>query len=388
MSLTEKSVPNVALYVDDFLLYTHVWIYRQVSDPVTNVKTVLCHLRTEEITFPFPRCVTIDSHVKIKEYIKGRFWFLFKYLSPRLSKKSVAAFTQELEEQQINLVHAHFGTNGVMIAPVCERLNIPLVVTFHGFDISSAVFRWPAYKKKLNELFHQITYAIAISEEMAERLLEIGCPKEKIRVSYLGVPLDDFPFIKRSAEKAPLVFLHAGRLTAKKGVSDLVKAFSQAFETTEQAELWIAGDGEEKSQVEKMIRTCNATGKVKLLGRLSDEELRKIRNQADVFIINCRTDAAGTKEGLPISILEACATGMPVISTFHAGIPEAILQNHTGILVPEFDQAALALAMRKMLDPVHRTEMGVRANEYMKEKFALEECNKKLRLLYNEALIN
>ncbi|MDB5273289.1 MAG: colanic acid biosynthesis glycosyltransferase WcaL [Chitinophagaceae bacterium] len=387
MSLPEHNL-NVALYVDDFLPYTHGWIYRQVSDPVTHVRTVLCNVRSEEKTFPFIRCVESSSSERWKEYIRGRFWFAFKYMDSRLSAVNKNKFKEELVAQNINLVHAHFGTNGVLIAPLCIELEIPLVVTFHGFDISSAPLRWPAYRKKLSLLFHQLTYAIAISEEMAERLADLGCPREKIKVSYLGVPVEEFPVVDRSARQTPLVFLHAGRLTAKKGVPDLVKAFAEAFVHPGEAELWIAGDGEEKSQVENTIERCNPSCVVKLLGRLSEEELQKARSEADVFVINCRTDEAGTKEGLPISILEASSTGMPVISTWHAGIPEAVQHTVSGLLVAEYDHLSLVQAMRKMLDAEYRLQMGKQASEYMKIKFALQECNKKLKSLYHSALLN
>jgi colanic acid/amylovoran biosynthesis glycosyltransferase len=377
--------PNVALYVDDFLPYTHGWIYRQVSDPVMNVRTVLCHKRSEEKVFPFIRHVKIDNSRQLAVYIRGRFWFLFKYFISSLSKKSTAKFAKELQAQEINLVHAHFGTNGVLIAPLCKQLDIPLVVTFHGFDISSAPLRWPAYRKQLQALFDQIVYAIAISEEMVNRLVAIGCPKEKIRVSYLGVPIAEFPFIDRSAHAGPLVFLHAGRLTAKKGVPDLVRSFEKAFPEKGEAELWLVGEGEEKEEVQKMIR-ANRLSHVKLLGRLSEEELQAARSKADVFVLNCRTDEAGTKEGLPISILEACCTGMPVISTRHAGIPEAIQQDRTGLLVNECDNLALSEALKKMSDASLRHAMGESARVFMEEKFSLTKCNEKLNELYSTAL--
>ena len=384
--IKRNTEPNVALFVDDFLPYTHAWIYRQVADPVTCVKTVLCLKRSEEIRFPFLRHVVGIGKGRLKEYIRGRFWFLFKYRAQTLSKSVEAGFERELMTQEINLVHAHFGTNGVLIAPLCERLGIPLIVTFHGFDISSAPLRWPAYYKKLQLLFKQITYAIAISEEMAVRLKALGCPEHKIKISYLGVPLSEFVFVERTTHAKPLVFLHAGRLTAKKGVPDLVSAFAQAFREEGNAELWIAGDGEELEKVHEAIRLSKPVCKVKLLGRLSDDDLQEVRSLADVFVINCRVDSAGTQEGLPISILEACATGMPVITTRHAGIPEAVKQNETGILVDELDNEALAAAMKKMQESDFRLTLGRQAREYMTEKFALLTCNEKLRLLYDMAL--
>lgn len=377
--------PNVALYVADFLPYTHGWIYRQVSDPVTNVRTVLCHHRSEEILFPAPRCIESSERRGLAAYVKGRFWFLFKYYSTTLSKRSAVEFERELREQEINVVHAHFGTNGVLIAPLCKQLHIPLIVTFHGFDISSAPLRWPAYRKQLKLLFEQITYAIAISEEMVNRLVAIGCPRHKIKLSYLGVPLTEFPFVDRTNHTQPLVFLHAGRLTAKKGVPDLVRAFKQAFPLAGEAELWIAGEGEEHAQVKQAMKG-KGSSRIKLLGRLSHEELQMTRSKADVFVLNCRTDKAGTKEGLPISILEACSTGLPVISTRHAGIPEAIQSEQTGFLINEYDHNALVEVLKKMTNVSIRLRMSRNARAFMEEKFALDQCNEKLNVLYKAAL--
>jgi len=377
--------PHVALYVDDFLPYTHGWIYRQVSDPVTNVRTVLCHKRSEEKVFSIEHYVRSSNAGQLETYIRGRFWFLFKYFKSELSETTTTEFAKALRAREINLVHAHFGTNGVLIAPLCKQLQIPLMVTFHGFDISSAPLRWPAYRMQLASLFHQIVYAIAISEEMSVRLVEIGCPREKIKVSYLGVPLDEFPFVDRSNRNQPLIFLHAGRLTAKKGVPDLVRAFSQAFPESGEAELWLVGEGEEKEEIQRVMQS-NGSSDVKLLGRLSEEELQQVRSEADVFVLNCRTDNAGTKEGLPISILEACCTGMPVISTYHAGIPEAIQDGVTGLLVKEYNNTALAEALQKMSDATKRLAMGKKARAFMEEKFSLAGCNEKLNILYKAAL--
>lgn len=382
----ENNKPNVALYVNDFLPYTHVWIYRQIKTSIANVKLVICNNRLEKETFPFNPCVVGENENKIIHYIRQRFWFFFKYFPVRLTSKTAFLFEEELVKNKIELVHAHFGTNGVLVAPICKKLNIPLVVTFHGFDISSAPLRWPAYKKSLLRLFDQLKYAIVISEEMAQRLKEMGCPVEKIQVSYLGVPIASSDYIERTSEGRPVVFLHSGRLTAKKGVPDMVRAFSKAFINHGEAELWIAGDGEEKEMIHQVIKKEKPICRVKELGRLSDQELNEVRKQADVFVANCRTDAAGTKEGLPISILEACATGLPVISTFHAGIPEAIVQGKTGIMIPEYDNEELAKAMLSLLDKEKRKQMGKEAFLYMERKFKLEQCNHVLSELYNAAI--
>lgn len=377
---------RVALYVDDFLPYTHSWIYRQIIDPITNVELVICKNRLEATVFPFKTCVVSKDESFIRKYIRGRFWSLFKYQSPKLNIRNKKDFKKALINHKINIVHAHFGTNGTIIASVCKELNIPLIITFHGHDISSALKRWPGYHTALLKVFEQLKFAIAISQEMADRLKKLGCPEEKIKVSYLGVPLEDFTYYDRSTRIQPIRFLHAARLTSKKGVPDLVRSFAKAFPIAGTAVLDIAGDGEEKELIINTIKKVNPSNPVNLLGRLNYPELILALHKADVFVANSRTDLAGTTEGLPIAILEASSTGLPIISTVHAGIPESVEDKVTGRLIKEFDNEALKNAMVEMLEKPLRLKLGAQARKYMEEKFNLHVCNKILKDIYFKCL--
>ncbi len=378
--------PKTALYVDKFLPYTHGWIWRQISDGPAAMDLVICQERIEEEAFPFEDVVIARPPGKTMARIKGKLWALYKHLPYSPDKYSRQVFKKALTDRDIELVHSHFGTNGVMIQPVCDELNIPHVVTFHGFDISSAPQRWPAYKRELQKLFQKIRFAIVISEEMGDRVARMGCPREKILVSYLGVPLDEYPYADRSGHKGPVRFLHAGRITGKKGLPDLIRAFARAFPDPGAAVLEVAGDGEEYDEVVKTIEEVKPVNRVNMHGRLSDEELKDLRKKADVFVLNCRVDKQGTKEGLPISTLEAAATGLPAISTYHAGIPESILDEETGYLVKEFDTGAFAEKMRKLTDKKRRLKMGNNARRFMERKFDLNVCNKRLSEIYQEAI--
>jgi len=347
---------------------------------------VICQERENEIYFPVGQVLELGVEPYYKRAIKAKLGFWFNRRPIALKRSEQKVVQRLLLEQQIDLLHAHFGTYAVYFSEICKELDIPLLVTFHGHDISSAFGRWPAYHNAFPGLLQQIRYAIVISEEMKGRLLQLGCPEEKVKVSYLGVPLDEFPFFDRTDKAEPVIFLHAGRLTAKKGVPDLVKAFRRAFPEKGAAELWIVGDGEERGLVQQAIDEVGAGGLIQYLGKKSNEELLEIRNRADVFVLNCRTDAAGTKEGLPIATLEAAATGLPAISTYHAGIPESIVDGETGFLVPEFDNEAFAEAMRKMMVKATRLDMGKKAREFMEQKFSLEHCNTALYQVYEQAV--
>ena len=379
--------PRVALAVDKFLGYTNAWIYRQITGEPSRVSLVLCGARAGEDEFPFEPVVSCqDRTPRFFRKVRGKLWRVFRHFPPRFAPARRTICRDALRKHRIQLVHAHFGTTGSLYAPICRELGIPLVVTTHGHDITSSYHRWPAYAKVLQGMFRECPFFIVISEEMKQRLTQLGCPEDRIRVSYLGVPTEDFPFVDRSERDGPVRFLHAGRLAAKKGVPDLVRAFAQAFPEPGTAILDIGGDGEETELIEAAIAEPSPANPVNMLGRLSIDELAQARAQADVFVLNCRTDQHGTKEGLPISTLEAACTGLPAISTYHAGIPESIRHNETGILVAEFDTDGFADAMRRLADEEARLSMGRAARKFMEEKFAIEKCNQVLGELYREAV--
>lgn len=375
-----------ALAVSSYLPYTMSWIYRQISDPLVGTKLVISKQIENSDLFPFQNTYKIYDEPYWLKAVRGKLWFWFGNRTIRFPSSEKRKIERTLRENSIQLVHAHFGTFGIYLLDSCESLNIPLVVTFHGHDISSSLKRWPAYRSIFLEFLNRIKFAVVISEEMKERMIAIGCPSDKVRVSYLGVPTNEFSFVDRDSHQGPIRFLHAGRLTAKKGVPDLVKAFKHAFPEPDTAELWIAGDGEEKDLVVETIKQFKAEGSVKILGKVSNEELMRLRKEADVFVLNCRTDAQGTKEGLPIATLEAASTGLPCISTYHAGVPESVIHEKTGLLVKEYDNEALTKALLKMTNKEFRLSLGKQAREFMVDKFEVGKCNLHLNEIYKETL--
>ena len=119
---------------------------------------------------------------------------------------------------------------------------------------------------------------------------------------------------------------------------------------------------------------------------MSQKDLTQAYSDADVFVLNSRTDSNGTKEGLPIGILEASSAALPIISTYHAGIPESVMHRETGLLVEEYDDEGLILALKKMLDPKLRHKYGVAGRKFMEEKFSLQNCNRVLSMYYADSL--
>ncbi len=375
---------HLAIGTEIYLPYTQTWIYRQMD--AQHVKLVLCNEVVHLTNFPFHTIVEVPHRSLLWRKVVYKLQPVLKHIPFFVSTDKWEKYYKALKAYRIDLLHVHFGIMGVELMSVCEYAKIPLIVTFHGYDITSAVKRSPSYKKALFRLFSHLKVAIAISEEMKMRLMHLGCPSDKIVVSYLGIPVEEFPYIDRSERTGPVIFLHAGRFSATKGVPDLIDAFSSAFLYVDDVELIIVGQGEEKEQIEKAIERSRIKHKIRLEGSKKSKEMVHLFNTSDVFVLNSRTAPDGDQEGLPIALLEAASTGLPVISTFHAGIPEAVKDGVTGVLVEEYDQEALSNAMRNMMSKSLRLRYGQQGRLFMEEQFDLKKCNQVLHEIYKQAV--
>lgn len=382
-----QEMPHVAVALDAYLDYTQSWIHRQATGIASRASLVLCKERKYSSLFPFsPICVSPDRDSLVWRKIRGKAWRIFRHFPPRLSRQQRCDYYAAIRDHRISLVHAHFGMMGVAIRPLCRTLKLPLMVTVHGYDIKAVPRRWPAYTRELRKLWDSCVYVLVISRDMIRAVQDLGCPAEKIRLSYLGAPTGEIAFVDRRDREGPVHFLHAGRLSETKGVVDLVRAFRLAFPQPNEAVLDIVGEGPEKAEIERAIHEGHLANPVFIHGRMIADELESARTKADVFVLNCQTTLSGTTEGLPISTLEAACSGLPAISTRHGGVPESIIDGETGILVEERNVNALASALRQMLDRNRRLAMGRSARDFMEREFDVRACNAVLGQLYREAV--
>lgn len=230
-------------------------------------------------------------------------------------------------EEKPDILHAHFGPMGVLLAPVAKELNIPLVVTFYGYDISEIIRQdfWLEAYKKLADLAARIT---VLSEEMKERALKTGFAEDQIEVIHLGTKIDEIAY---QVPSYPIThFLSIGRLSEKKGHFDTLKAFHNVLQNTDRPlRLSIIGDGEDRSKLETYIQSKGLQNNVSMLGSMPHSNVIKYLYEVDAFVLNSKTAASGDREGTPTVLIEAQAAGLPCISTFHAGIPEIVpVENH------------------------------------------------------------
>jgi glycosyltransferase involved in cell wall biosynthesis len=289
-----------------------------------------------------------------------------------------------------DLIHIHYGPDARYFLPVLQQISQPVVVSFYGFDASSFPRRlWGFGTLYLKPMFGRVQRVLAMSDDMKSDLVRIGCPADKIRIHYPnGVNLDIFSSFQRKAhEGRKVVILNIAALEERKGQQDLIKAFGRVLRLFPNAELRIAGEGPLKGRLEKAIRALGVGDHVRLLGHLPYEKLPEELGRADIFCHPSVTSAAGDKEGIPTIILEAAATGLPVVATRHAGIPEAVVEGRTGFLVQERDPSALAERILQLLgDSSLCRRMGEAGRDRVRDRFELGKLATKRRAVYEDLL--
>ncbi|MES2573094.1 MAG: glycosyltransferase, partial [Verrucomicrobiota bacterium] len=240
------------------------------------------------------------------------------------------------------LLHVYFGHIGVHLLPLLEICALPVVVSFHGADAQVDLEK-PQHLMRTRRMIELATLLLVRSESLAERLVAIGCPREKIRLHRTGIPLDKIPFQQRTApEDGQWKCVQACRLIEKKGLITSLRAFALFVKTHPHATFTIAGEGPQKAALLELAEKLGIANRVFFPGFLSQELLGTLFSSAHLFLHPSELGPGGDQEGVPNSMLEAMAAGLPVVASTHGGIAEAVEHGVSGLLVAEGDHAALA----------------------------------------------
>lgn len=369
---------SVGIYRKAFLKTSEVFIREQVShlqsyDPIFIGCTYLKQI-------PFPG-VYIDSGSKIN---------LRKYLYLLTRSPRYLGNLQNLKD--LALIHAHFGPDGAYAMAIADRLSIPFCVTFHGYDITLnrdfSLLKRPLYYQLLlheKQLQQKASAFIAVSNFIHQKLLEKGYPAAKIIQHYIGVDTEKFfPVFQKPQER---YILCVGRHTEKKGVDVLLRAFAKIAAKHKDVSLLQVGSGRLTAQLYALAKSLKITDRVHFLGAQSHEQVLKLMQGAEIFALPSHTARDGDCEALGIVFQEASACGIPVVSTWHGGIPEAVLDGKTGFLVPEKDDVALAEKLDLLLtDRTLSEQIGRQGREFVCEFFDIRKQTAKLENIYNSIL--
>ena len=318
-------------------------IYRQITGLRRVQPVVVAQKRENADRFPFDK---IDIVAKPATHFLRRFWFRQVCNKPwQISAREVSALGAVLDRENAQLLHIFFGHIAVHLLPLIRAWSKPRVVSFHGADVLVDMEN-PAYRKATKQMLDSVTRVFVRSASLRRAVVELGCDENKIDIVRTGIPLDEFPFREREfPADDQWRFLHASRLVQKKGIATTLHAFTAFLTHYPRATLTIAGEGPMLRELQELTRKLKIDNRVALPGFLTSEKLREIYYASHIFLHPSETGSDGNQEGIPNSMLEAMATGLPIFATDHGGIPEAIENGVSGVLVPERDHEALSHAL-------------------------------------------
>ena len=378
---TTESRPVIASYCATFLKPEMLHIYRQITGLQRCAPVVIAQKRENTERYPFERIHLVP---RPRTHFLRRFWFRQMRDQPwQISEVELSKLLGVLSETRARLLHIYFGHIAVHLLPLIRAWKNPSIVSFHGADVMVDMNK-PAYRKATLQMLDAVSLILVRSESLRRALIDLGCDPGKIEIQRTGIPLEEFPFRERTAPKnGEWRFVQAGRLIEKKGLPVTIRAFEVFVRQYPNATLTIAGEGPLLREVEILARELKIAQSVSFAGFLSQEQLREIYYRSHIFLHPSQIGRDGNQEGIPNSMLEAMATGLPVFATEHGGIPEAVEHGVSGVLVPERDEFVLVESLLDAVrDPDSLSHMARRGGDVVRQKFDLSNQARRLEDIY------
>jgi glycosyltransferase involved in cell wall biosynthesis len=293
-----------------------------------------------------------------------------------LQLETTDAYVTAFRRHRVRAVLAEYGTTGVLAVDACMRLGIPLIVYFFGFDASERSVL-AEHAESYPRMFMEACAVIAVSRSIQRRLVSLGAPPEKVHFIPCGV--DCGKFRGASPADAPPLFLAVGRFVEKKAPHLTIRAFAKAHSVNPATRLRMIGDGPLWNECRKLAKELGVGEAVEFPGPQPHAALQGEMQRARCFVQHSVEAASGDCEGTPMGILEAGASGLPVISTRHAGIPDVVIEGQTGFLVDEGDVEAMANQMLRIAeDPALAARLGEAARKRIEDHFSIEQSTSAL----------
>jgi colanic acid/amylovoran biosynthesis glycosyltransferase len=281
-----------------------------------------------------------------------------------------------------SVVLAEYGPTGVHVLDACQELGIPLVVHFHGYD-ASVYSVLEKYRDGYARLFGYASAVIAVSRAMQRRLAGLGAPSDNVKYIPYGVDCDFFS--EAHPDQAGPVFVAVGRFTEKKAPHLTLLAFAEVIRQFPEAKLRMIGDGPLLAGCKELSNSLRLGSAVTFLGVRSPADVSDEMKGARCFIQHSVEATNGDSEGTPVAVLEAGASGLPVVATRHAGIPDVVLDGVTGLLVTEHDVMGMA---ERMLDVARHPDLAQRlghaARQHVRQNYSSQHCMSQLWMLLQD----
>lgn len=278
--------------------------------------------------------------------------------------KAIQKLIPALKEYKPDIAFIDFGVVAVQVQIALEKLNIPFVVHFHALDITKALHN-SSYRDALPTLFERASQIIVPSEHIKRLLVLEGADPRKINLVRLGINLEGLlPLSWEERRKSQPSIAFLGRLIPKKNPIALIEAFNLVKQRIPSAQLTMIGAGPEMARLKRRIQSLKLENSVQLCGSLPHKEALSIVNKHWLLAQHSVISLDGNQEGFPVALAEGAALELPIVSTYHSGIPEQVIDGKTGFLVREFDYETMAERMIKLLSSADLAEaMGKAGRE-------------------------
>jgi colanic acid/amylovoran biosynthesis glycosyltransferase len=366
----EASNISVCVVAPNLGLYSEVWLHRQIIG--------LCRPRVSVLTWnnegedvyssegiavsvcppsSHPRSLVESLIRRVQNRLRNNGWF-------NGDRREIAWIRRFLDEQRPDVLLVHYGTTATRLFPLFRHLDIPIVVHFHGFDLSKAL-RSFKYKRALKSQLRAYAGLVCVASYQQAWLLAQGAPTDRIHLIPCGTPMGDLS-VACDVSRTPCRFIAVGRLVPKKGPDLTIRAFARCLESFPNVELTMIGDGPLREECESLATALGVASRIRWLGAQENSRVRSELASSCVYVQHSITAEDGDKEGWPVALAEAAGTGLPVVASRHAGIVDQVAEGITGLLVDEGDWIDMASHMIKLAaDPELRRRMGDAARTQM-----------------------
>jgi len=373
---------SVAIVNETFLEPTEKWILRHAIGMQHYRPIVIAKRRTGTKERRLPKIITLRSFsfLSLPLNIIGRAFFRFPYLGYEIFFKFI------LTLYRVRIVHIHFLWNGIWFFEYLRKPKVPVVVTAHGSDVNTALAN-SQYRKKIQSVFAKADKIICVSEYIKEKLLSLGCDEGKLFVNPVGIPLEKVRKKETGAkEKVSLICVAA--LREEKGHEYLLQAMAQVVKKEKRVQLLLVGDGYLKDRIKRLVDDLELNNFVQLLGWKKEQDVFELLSKSDIYVQHSVRHTVQGKvwkeEGLPVSLVEAAGTGLPIVATDVGGIHEVCIHGTNGLLSRPKDISGMASQILSLVENQGRRDvLGKAGRELAVRKFDEKELLGKLEDLYH-----